>query len=171
MPIRDAVEADLPAIVEIYNATIPSRRVTADTQPVTVESRLAWLRDRDYQSRPLWVMEQEQTVVGWLSFQSFYGRPAYQATAEVSVYVAAPYQRRGIGQVLLQQAIQHSPQLGLKNLLGFIFAHNQPSLQLFEKFGFQQWGYLPQVASLDGVERDLVILGRKISRTEPLDQL
>jgi L-amino acid N-acyltransferase YncA len=54
-------------------------------------------------------------------------------------------------------------------LLGFIFAHNQPSLQLFEKFGFQQWGYLPQVAHLDGVERDLVIVGRKISVTEPLD--
>lgn len=171
MPIRDAVESDLAAIVEIYNATIPSRRVTADTHPVTVESRLAWLRDRDWQSRPLWVMEQEQTVVGWLSFGSFYGRPAYQATAEVSVYVAAAYQRQGIGQALLQAAIQRSPQLGLKNLLGFIFAHNQPSLQLFEKFGFRQWGYLPQVASLDDIERDLVIMGRKISGVEPLDQL
>ena len=170
MPIRDAVESDLAAIVEIYNATIPSRRVTADTQPVTVESRLAWFRDRDWQSRPLWVMEQEQTVVGWLSFQSFYGRPAYQATAEVSVYVAEAYQRRGIGQKLLQTAIQRSPQLGLKTLLGFIFGHNQPSLQLFEKFGFRQWGYLPQVARLDSIERDLVIMGRRIS-AEPLDQL
>ncbi|HEY9858527.1 MAG TPA: N-acetyltransferase family protein, partial [Candidatus Obscuribacterales bacterium] len=159
--------ADLPAIVAIYNATIPSRMVTADTQPIAVESRLAWLRDRDWQSRPLWVMEQEQRVLGWLSFQSFYGRPAYQATAEVSVYVAAPYHRQGIGKTLLQAAIQRSPQLGLKNLLGFIFAHNQPSLQLFEKFGFRQWGYLPQVASLDGVERDLVILGRKISEPPP----
>ncbi|MBW4487003.1 MAG: GNAT family N-acetyltransferase [Trichocoleus desertorum ATA4-8-CV12] len=171
MPIRDAVEADLPAIVAIYNATIPSRMVTADTHPVTVESRLAWLCDRDPLSRPLWVMEQEQKVVGWLSFKSFYGRPAYQATAEVSVYVAAHYQRQGIGRTLLQQAIEQSPKLGLKNLLGFIFAHNQPSLQLFEKFGFQQWGYLPQVATLDGVDRDLVIVGRKISGTEPLDQL
>jgi len=27
--IRDAVEADLPAIVEIYNATVPTRMVTA----------------------------------------------------------------------------------------------------------------------------------------------
>ncbi|HEY9807011.1 MAG TPA: N-acetyltransferase family protein, partial [Candidatus Obscuribacterales bacterium] len=106
----------------------------------------------------------------WLSFQSFYGRPAYQATAEVSVYVAEAYQRRGIGQKLLQTAIQRSPQLGLKTLLGFIFGHNQPSLQLFEKFGFRQWGYLPQVARLDSIERDLVIMGRRIS-AEPLDQL
>ena len=34
--IRDATEADLPAIVALYNATIPGRMVTADTEPVTV---------------------------------------------------------------------------------------------------------------------------------------
>ena len=38
--LRDATEADLPAIVEIYNATIAGRMVTADTSPVTVESRV-----------------------------------------------------------------------------------------------------------------------------------
>jgi hypothetical protein len=30
MKIRDAVESDLPAIVEIYNAAIPGRMATAD---------------------------------------------------------------------------------------------------------------------------------------------
>jgi phosphinothricin acetyltransferase len=54
--------------------------------------------------------------------------------------------------------------LGLKTLLGFIFAHNQPSLQLFNSFGFQRWGYLPAVAELDGVERDLCIMGKQISQ-------
>jgi len=37
--IRTALESDLPAIVEIYNSTVPSRMVTADTEPVSVESR------------------------------------------------------------------------------------------------------------------------------------
>lgn len=35
--VRDAVEADLPAIVDIYNARIPGRMATADAEPVTVE--------------------------------------------------------------------------------------------------------------------------------------
>ncbi|MEP6686317.1 MAG: N-acetyltransferase, partial [Verrucomicrobiota bacterium] len=51
------------------------------------------------------------------------------------------------------------PRLGLKTLLGFIFAHNDASLRLFEKFGFHRWGVLPRVAELDGVERDLIIVG------------
>lgn len=111
MKIRDAVETDLPAIAEIYNATVPSRIVTRDTEPVSVESRLAWFHDHRPASRPLWVLELNGTTVGWLSFQSFYGRPAYHPTAEVSVYACPTHHRREIGRQLAQQAIQHSPAL------------------------------------------------------------
>ena len=162
MNLRHAIEADLPAIVDIYNASIPSRIATADTEPVSVESRLAWYKQHTPSSRPLWVMELNRDVAGWLSFRSFYGRPAYHTTAEISIYVSPSYQRRGIGQQLLEQAICQSPSLGLKTLVGFIFAHNEASLQLFTKYGFQHWGYLPGVAELDGVERDLAILGRRV---------
>ncbi len=167
MKIRDAVETDLPAIVKIYNSTIPSRMATADLEPISVESRRSWFHEHSSSSRPIWVIEDDKAIAGWLSFQSFYGRPAYQATAELSLYVAPAYRRCGMGRQLLSQAILHSPSLGLKTLLGFIFAHNQPSLQLFESLGFQSWGYLPQVAQLDGVERDLVIMGLRITPFSP----
>ena len=161
MNIRDAVETDLPAIVEIYNAAIPQRMATADLELVSVKSRSSWFYEHIPLKRPIWVMEIDQ-ITGWLSFQSFYGRPAYHATAEISIYVAPNYQRCGVGSQLLTQAISHSPSFGLKTLLGFIFAHNQPSLQLFESLGFQRWGLLPQVAELDGIERDLLIMGYRI---------
>lgn len=162
MNIRDAIESDLPAIVGIYNAAVPDRLATADLEPVSVESRLAWFRDRAFTTRPIWVAESDTTVIGWLSFQSFYGRPAYRATAELSIYVAPTHRRRGVGHCLLERAISRSSELGIQTLLGFIFAHNQPSLKLFQEFGFQRWGYLPNVAELDGVERDLEILGLRV---------
>lgn len=163
MAIRHAITSDLPAIVAIYNAAVPSRMATADLEPVSVESRLAWFGGRSPTKRPLWVIEQEGVIAGWLSFQSFYGRPAYVSTAELSIYIAPAFHRCGLGKQLLAKAIHESPNLGLKTLLGFIFAHNQPSLKLFETFGFQKWGHLPQVANLDGVERDLVIMGLRIN--------
>ncbi len=55
-----------------------------------------------------------------------------------------------------------SPSLGIKTLLGFIFAHNQPSLRLFEQFGFQRWGYLPGVAEFETIPHDLVIVGLQL---------
>lgn len=163
MMIRDAIEADLPAIVAIYNASVPGRASTADTEPVSIKSRRDWFRDHDPEKRPLWVAVDDEVVAGWLSFQSFYGRPAYHATAEVSVYVTPALQRKGIGRELLAKAVARAPLLGLKTLLGFIFGHNEASLHLFESFGFQRWGVLPGIAELDGIERDLIILGRRIT--------
>lgn len=160
--IRDAREADLARIVAIYNEAIPGRRATADTEPVSVASRQAWFREHSPERRPLWVGEREGIITGWLSFQSFYGRPAYAATAEVSVYVSATVQRSGVGRQLLARAIERAPGLGLTTLVAFVFGHNEPSLRLFEGVGFARWGNLPRVAQLDGVERDLVILGRRL---------
>lgn len=161
--IRDAVSGDLPNIVEIYNSSIPSRMATADTEPVSVESRKDWFYNHHPTSRPLWVIEVEGAIAGWLSFRSFYGRPAYHRTAELSIYVSCRYRRQGIGKQLLQHAVELGPTLGLNTLVALIFTHNQPSLQLFEKFKFERWGYLPKVAELDGMERDLAILGRRIN--------
>lgn len=161
--IRQAIQTDLSTIVEIYNSTIPDRLATADLNPVSVESKRSWFSDRDWSTRPLWVLEKDNNIAGWLSFQSFYGRPAYGHTAEVSVYVDRAYRRQGIGKQLLQQAIVQSPEFKLNTLLGFIFGHNQPSLKLFKQHQFSQWGYLPKIAELDGIERDLVIVGRRIS--------
>jgi L-amino acid N-acyltransferase YncA len=162
--IRDAREADLPHIVGIYNAAIPGRLATADTEPIPVASRLAWMREHDPASHPLWVAADGTRIDGWLSFQPFYGRPAYRATAELSVYVSPDRKRAGIGRILLARAIDAAPGLGLATLLGFIFGHNEPSLALFEGFGFERWGFLPRVAELDGVERDLVIMGYRVGR-------
>ena len=161
MKIRAAVAADLPVIVDIYNQAIPGRMATADTKPVTLADKLDWYHNRSA-NRPLWVALKQDRVLGWLSFQNFYGRPAYSYTAEISIYVATANHHQGIGSSLLAEAIARSPQLQLKTLLAFIFAHNQSSLNLFAKYDFQHWGHLPSVAELDSIARSLIILGRKI---------
>jgi phosphinothricin acetyltransferase len=162
LKVRDAIWNDLPEIVSIYNSTIPSRMVTADTEPVTVESRANWFNEHSPSSRPLWVVVSHDEICGWLSFQSFYGRPAYQGTTEISIYIHENYRGRKLGQFLLKAAIEACPQLQIKTLLGFIFGHNEPSLKLFSNFSFERWAHLPNIAELDGIERDLVILGKRV---------
>jgi L-amino acid N-acyltransferase YncA len=161
---RDATLDDLPAIVAIYNSTVPSRQVTADLEPVSVENRVAWFHAHGPQKRPLWVVEDPQTgsVIAWLSFSDFYGRPAYQRSAEVSIYLDESARGKGLGKQLLAASLAAAPALGIDTVLGFIFGHNEASLRLFRGFGFDTWGSLPRVAVLDGVERDLVILGKRL---------
>jgi L-amino acid N-acyltransferase YncA len=162
--VREATEADLPAIVAIYNATVPTRMVTAELEPVTVESRLPWFREHSADHHPLWVAESEGLIAGWISLQSFITRCAYWGTAEVSVYVDENFRRHGIGRQLLRDVIERGPSLELHALVGCIFGHNTPSLRLFERVGFERWGFLPGIARLDGIERDLVIVGRHLAR-------
>jgi L-amino acid N-acyltransferase YncA len=163
MRIRDAVAGDLPAIVEIYNSTIPSRIVSADTEPISVEQRLPWFREHEPSWRPIWVMEDGGEVAGWLSLSDFYdARPAYHATAEIGVYVREEYRGRGIGRRLVNEAISRAPELGLKTLTAGAFGHNEASVGLFEDMGFRKWAHFPGVAELDGIERDLVVLGLRL---------
>ncbi|HEU4555644.1 MAG TPA: GNAT family N-acetyltransferase [Chitinophaga sp.] len=159
---RNALLSDLPVIVDIYNTTIPSRMVTADVDPVTVESRVPWFHAHVPGKRPLWIAETEGRVAGWVSMQSFYGRPAYNATVEISIYLHPDFRGKGLGKTALAYAMEQCPSLGVENLLGFIFAHNHPSLQLFAKMGFEEWAHMPDIAELDGVKRSLKILGKKI---------
>ena len=164
MIIRDATEADLPAIVEIFNATIPSRMVSAQLEPVSVEERLPWFQAHSPEHHPLWVMNDGDQVIAWLSVQSFLPRCAYAGTAEISVYVRENFRRCGVAKSLLYEAIARAESLGITALIGHIFSHNEPSLRLFATVGFERWGMLPRVARLDGVARDLVIVGRHVAQ-------
>jgi phosphinothricin acetyltransferase len=160
MIIRDAVEADLPAIVEIYNATVPTHMVTAELEPTTVEARLPWFHEHSPDQYPFWVGESEGRVIGWLDFKKFLPRSAYRGTAEISVYVDKKFRRRGVARELLEKAIAIAPSLEITALIGLIFGHNEASLKLFERLGFERWGFLPGIAQLDGVQRDLVMMGQ-----------
>jgi L-amino acid N-acyltransferase YncA len=160
--IIHAVREDLECIVEIYNTTIAGRMVTADLEPVTVESRVKWFEEHSENSRPLWVMKVDNQIIAWLSFSAFHSRSAYDATVEISIYISPNYRARGVGSIFMEKAIQECPHLNIHNIVGLVFGHNEPSLALLRKFDFDQWGFLPRVAILDGVERDLVIMGRRV---------
>lgn len=160
--IRGALESDLPAIIDIYNATVPTRMVTAELEPTTMEARLPWFREHSPDQYPFWVAESDGHVISWLDFKRFLPRCAYRGTAEISVYVDEKFRRQVVGRRLLEEAIARAPSLGINAIVGLIFGHNQPSLKVFEQLGFQRWGLLPRIAQLDGNKRDLVIMGRHL---------
>jgi phosphinothricin acetyltransferase len=161
--IRDATEADLPAIVDIYNQSIPAGWSTADTRPVTVAERVEWFRKFDPARRPIWVAEVDGQVVATAYLSSFYGgRPAYDATAEVSIYIATAYHRRGTGRRLKQWVIEQCPRLRVTTLLSMHFDHNEATRRINEGLGFVQMGHLIEIAVVRGQKRGLVIWGLRI---------
>jgi L-amino acid N-acyltransferase YncA len=163
---RLATLDDLPAIVHIYNAAVATRESTCDLAPVTVESRVDWFRSSLPDKRPIWVAYRDgdpDTVAGYLAFCDFLnGRAGYEVTADLAIYLHPDHHGQGLGRYLLRHAIEHAPTLGVRTIATTIFASNAASIALFEGQGFQRWGYLPGVADLDGITRDVVVVGRRV---------
>jgi phosphinothricin acetyltransferase len=166
---RLAIREDLPAIVEIYNSAVLSRSSTCDLEPASVASRQAWFDASRSERHPIWVgyeSDSPQTVAGYLSFEPFLnGRPGYDVTSDLAVYLHPDHRGRGLGRYLLREAIEYAPKLGVRTLATTIFATNEPSIRLFLSYGFQEWGRLPGVADLEGVIHDIVFVGRPVGDT------
>ncbi|MEN1681310.1 MAG: N-acetyltransferase family protein [Planctomycetota bacterium] len=169
--VRDATLADLPAIVEIHNASIPGRQASAYLEPVTVEGRREWFDAHSPDRRPLWVVidpdsdsggEGNQTI-GWTCLSDYSPRPTYDITAEVSMYLTPAWQGRGLGTWLMQKLVGYAGTIGVEAVISLVFAHNPASLRIHQKLGFDQWGLLPAVTNMAGVRRDVVVLGIKTS--------
>jgi len=161
--IRDATEEDLPAIIDIYNQSIPDGWSTADTTPIKVEDRVEWFQTFSQDRRPIWVADVEGQVVAATYLTSFYGgRPAYNATAEISVYVANDFHRQGIGRRLKEFVIEQCPGLGVTTLLSIHFDHNTATEHINQSLGFERMGHLKKIANIDGKLRGTVISGLRI---------
>jgi L-amino acid N-acyltransferase YncA len=163
--LRIATFADLPRLVEIYNQAIGVRNATADTVPFTIEQRLDWFVVHAPESYPIHVFEQDGLVLGWLSVSPYRGRPALQRTAEVSYYVDYGHQRSGIGTALMAHAIEDAPRIRKHIYLAILLEWNTGSQHLLEKFGFERWGYLPEVAEFDGRLCGQFYYGKKLQVT------
>jgi len=68
-----------------------------------------------------------------------------------------------LGKQVLRYAIDEAQKFGVKTVLGYIFAQNEPRIRLFRYFGFEVWATLPNIASSDGEERSLKIFGKRIT--------
>lgn len=161
--IRLAKQADLAEIVAIYNTTVTGRMVTADLNPVSLAERQQWFdKHLTDEQRPIFVCEQNGQIVAWGSLSDYYPREAYRISAEISIYVHEPYRGQGVGSILLTYILQQAKRLKIHNILAVVFAHNLPSVRLFQAYGFSQWGRLPEVCDLDGKLADVLILGKNI---------
>lgn len=161
--IRHAVPADLSAIAEIYNQAIAYGGCTADTFPPGESYWQMLLDEHPAEYFPLLVAGYNGKVVGWLSISPYRkGRHGLRFTAEVSYYVHTDFQSRGIGSMLMQEALDMASVLGLKTYIAILLDANQASIRLLERYGFARWAHLPGVADFEGREMGQYYYGRRL---------
>jgi phosphinothricin acetyltransferase len=134
--VRMATEEDVPAILEIYNDAILNTVATFDTEPQTLEEKLAWFREAQHPYAVL-VAERKGEVVGWASLRRFRVKAAYRHTAENSVYVRKDCYSQGIGAVLMQRLVEMAVENGFHTIIAGVAGDNPASVRLHERMGFE----------------------------------
>ena len=163
--IRIAATGDIAALTEIYNQAIALRSATADMEPVTLAERRRWLAKHPRDAYPVFVAEVSGRVTGYCSLSPYReGRRALRHTAEISYYVHEDFRGRGYGSQLIAHAVELSPALGIRVLFAILLDINSDSVRMLEKFGFERWGHLPDVADFDGAVCGHFYYGLRVDR-------
>ena len=155
--IRKAAAEDAAAICRIYNQGIEDRVATLETEPRRPDDRLAWLRGRGPR-HPVLAAEEDGEVVGWASLNSFNSRAAYDAVADLSVYVERSRRGRGIGRQLIERLLDSARELGYHKLVLAALAHNAAGAALYERAGFRRVGVYREQGRLDGRWVDVLLM-------------
>jgi phosphinothricin acetyltransferase len=155
--IRLAVEADLPAIRDIYNHYVHTSTCTFQLEPDTEDERRAWFREHSAQY-PVTVAESNGEVIAWASLSPWHKRAGYARTVEASVYVRADSQRRGAGKALLLDLLTRARDLGHHVVIGGACTEHPGSIALQESAGFERVACFREVGCKFGRWLDVVYL-------------
>lgn len=165
MRIRPATIEDVPAITAIYNHAVLTSTVSFDLEPKSAEDREQWLTRREPQ-HPVLVADDDGRVAGWGALSRFAERPAWNATAEISVYVDEAYRRQGLGRALSLGLLEIAPRLGLHAILARICTENLGSITMVRSLGFAEAGTVHEVGRKFDRWLDVVTWEYLISKDE-----
>ena len=153
--IRQATQADVADILEIFNYNIRHSTAIYLYEEKTLEDRMAWLETKVKAGEPVLVYEVEGKVGGYATYGKFRPHIAFQYTIENSVYVHEDFQRRGIAKALMVRLIEEAQKNHYKTMIACIDASNEGSKHMHEKLGFTYQGTLENVGHKFGKWLDL----------------
>ncbi len=155
--IRDATEADLSAIFDIYNSEVRTGNATWDTEEVSRADQLVWLQDHGAPYCAVVAVENDQ-VIGWGSISRYRSKPGYRFTVEDTVYVHQDRLRRGVGRALIEELLNRAKQSGFHVIVAKIADENEASIALHAAVGFVEAGREREVGFKFGRWLDLTTL-------------
>lgn len=141
--IRRAEIKDLYAILDIYNDAVLNTTATFDIIPRSKEEHSVWFREHDDKFIVI-VYELNDIVAGWASLSKWNERPAYQNTAENSVYVNKDLRRRGIGRKLLAELVKLAGENDFHTIIARIAEGNETSIKMHSELGFEIIGVMKE---------------------------
>ena len=168
MRIEPIEASDWPAMRAIYLEGIATGIATFETNAPEWES---W--DQSHLPRPRLKAVEPGTssIAGWTALVPVSRRAVYAGVAELSIFVAARWRRKGVGRALLHALIDASEDAGFWTRQAGIFRENAASIALHRASGFREVGVRERLGALRGAWHDVVLMERRSPRVHPITNL
>lgn len=144
LTIRQATEADAPALLRIYAPYVESTAVSFETVVPSVEDFAA----RIAKSLSKWqhlVAERDGDVAGYAYGSTHRERDAYRYSVEVSAYLDPRCHRQGIGSALYRRLFDDLIEKGYCTAFAGITVPNDASVGMHRSVGFEQIGVFRRI--------------------------
>ena len=166
--IRSAVQADAPALLDIYRPFVETTSVSFETVAPTAEEFAARIAKALVGWQWL-VAEQNGLCIGYAYGSSHRERPAYRWSVEVSIYVHPYSHRQGVGRALYLRLFEELAQKGFCNAFAGTTLPNEGSVALHKAVGFEPIGVVKRVGCKFGRWHDVAWFQR-VLRDSPLTE-
>jgi phosphinothricin acetyltransferase len=142
--IRPVEEADLPAVIGIYNWAVNQTFATIDSEPLSAEEAVTWW-EAHLKHHPLFVAQHDgDGVIGWARLMPWKQR-GFDIMEDL-VYVDPLHHKHGVGRLLLSRLLEEARTMDVRSVVASVAADNGPGLRLHTSLGFEMVGTLKQAA-------------------------
>ncbi len=156
-----ATKADLAAIIKIYNHYILNSTASFHTEMIS-QKDLGEFLFIGHPKYPSFVITDHDKILGFCYLRQFKQRPAYDRSAELSIYLKPEFTGKGFGRYALSNLETAAKKAGIHMLVGTLCSENQASIQLLENAGYSRCGYLKNIGEKFGRVLDVVIYQKEI---------
>lgn len=165
MAVRIAIEADIPAILEIYAPYVENTAYSFEYEAPTLE--VLCLRFREITARFPWlVWEEDGRVLGYAYASAPFSRAAYQWCGEVSIYLHPCAHRKGIGRKLYTALERLLTVQGYQTVYAIITASNGGSLAFHAALGYRELARMPDCGFKMGRWQDVIWMEKRLKPVE-----
>ncbi len=163
--VRPAGEHDLDVLVDLLEAVAAEGRWIGAEAPVDREMAREWMRVGLHgdERAQRFVADVDASVVGQVKVEL-----APYGVADLSMWVAEGWRRRGVGTALVQAALDWAVWAGAHKVALQVWPHNHAALALYRKFGFVKEGVLRRhYPRRNGELWDAVVMGLVLDDSRP----
>ena len=153
-------EEHIDKLHEIYNYYVENTTVTYHIGAVSRSNFKKIVNiDAPYESYAIIV---DKEVCGYVLFNKWKRRQAFDRSAEVTVYLSEGYDGRGIGSRAVRFIEERAKKAGICTLVSLICGENMASIKLFEKNDYIKCAHFKNVGEKLGRLLDLVCYEKEI---------